>query len=165
VKQSEGVLGKIPWEGTRVEDLEVGNGGDANQGGEETDGEFPPLSQRPGVTLSDSTPIPHPHLPHSPPNPRSGGETFEIQQNRSFQPIIDRFVGYFRSKSKRRAPKSYAEAVRVESTQASMVHPAASRGGVRREGFGAGRGGRGLVEQAGEAWCGKYPKGGMEKKG
>jgi hypothetical protein len=32
VKRSEGVLRKIPWEGTRVEDLEVDNGGDANQG-------------------------------------------------------------------------------------------------------------------------------------
>jgi hypothetical protein len=52
-------------------------------------------------------------------------------------------VGYFRAKSRRSVPKSYAEVVRVESIQPSMVYPAASRGGARREGFGVGRDGRG----------------------
>jgi hypothetical protein len=55
-----------------------------------------------------------------------------------------------------------------------MVHPAASRGGVRREGFGAGRGGRGagrtggrsMVWQRSEGWHGKEgddQQGGEEK--
>jgi hypothetical protein len=115
----EGIIGKLPWEQTRIE-LGLGVGeGENNLEGEKTRDDFPPLMQQGGARSTPTSSWFHTsRVP----------EGATSSQKTNFQGQIDKFIGYFRKKK----PQSYAQAVRFESQTARMVYPGANRTGGQR---------------------------------
>jgi hypothetical protein len=117
----EGIMWKSPIE-TRDDIGGAMKNGEDHRCVDGTGEDFPPLIQQ-GRSRSHSTSSPL----LQPTNPRVEGRSPEKPQT-SFQPQIDRFVGYFR-REQRAKPQSYAQAVQFEPP--TMVHPEdRARGGA-----------------------------------